>query len=347
MDNFTNDTNIPVEKQIKFNCTGDKVWNLDELPLTRAISGDYDNGVYMSYLDSSPEEKKKKLLKYCKPNIDKVIEAKLFGSDVTSDVFRDICYIITLYDAITTVVKGSDVLCSVNDLLFAALVNYNYSVGRTTNRIRSYGALSEIKRSEMANNDGAFDYREYIISGSNNEFENEYVAIKIDTTDYSCNLTLYLPIIQCRLGRFRFATERIAARMTWYGDTDNTEMTVPPHIWMAMIEDGVSQRLSAKFFKGEAKNLSKYVDSSPSFIDEICDMNDCKVILSFINAYDIEVNDIGEIELYNTKELPKIEKKRLVQWEEIREGSSNYALASNFFYVARITGSTIQIRMFN
>lgn len=340
-----NTTNIPEERQITFEATGDRIWDLDQLPLTRVHSGDMDNGMFISFLETNPKEKRRLLTQYCRPRFEQVLETKIFRQDINDDSFRKICFMLTLYDAIMTVLKGAGVLCSVDEMYFATMVNYNCSRGISRNRIRSYSALMEIKQSEMNSGDGSLNYSEYLITGSNGEFDNEYVSIKINSKDYSCDFLLHLPIIQCRLGRFRFATERIPAMMSWIGDIDNVALTVPPHIWLEMIKEGMGRRLTAKFFKGEAKNLSKLIDADSRFIDEVCDMNDFKVVLSFINAYQLEVNDNNEIEIYNTKEKPKIEGTRAIKWEEIRQGSGNWALASDFFYVAKLSSSTVQIRM--
>lgn len=340
-------SNIPVERQIKFRATGDRIWDLDELHLTRVHSGDMDNGNFVSFLDTNPTIKKQMLQKYCKYNFEKVLEQKIFGQDVTDDELRNISFMLTIYDACITVLRGGGILCSTDEMYFAALVNYNCSKGTSKNRIRSYAALMEIKQSEMAAGDGSLNYSEYLIMGTNGDFDNEYVSIKLPTNNaYSSDIMLELPIIKCRFGRFRFATERIPGMMSWADDPDKTKLTVPPHIWMEMIKEGVSNRLTAKFFNGEAKSLAKIVDLDTKYVDEVCDMNDFRVALAFINAYQMDINDDNELELHNTNELPDINKVNSLKWVEIREGSGKWALASNTFYVVKLIGTTVQVRMY-
>ena len=58
MADFTEDNSrgIPVDRQITFpSITGDLIWDIDQLPLTRVHSGDCDNSVYISFLGDNRE----------------------------------------------------------------------------------------------------------------------------------------------------------------------------------------------------------------------------------------------------------------------------------------------------
>lgn len=349
MADFTEDNSrgIPVDRQITFpSITGDLIWDIDQLPLTRVHSGDCDNSVYISFLGDNREAKRRYLKKYCRPNFIRSLEVKIFHIDITDDELRKIYYMLTLYDAITTVLIGSGVLCSIDELFFAALVNYNYSTGKARNRINSYGALMDIKSNENINNSGELNYAEYILL-NDEPLDIEYKTIPFYTNDYSCNFTIRVPIVNCRFGRFRFATaERLPATLSWLDSSEETNFIIPPVIWHAMVAEGLARRHRIKFFKGESKNLHEYFNIDPKFIDEICDESDFRVIASFVNDYTLDVDETYHfITIYNTKDKPVLNTRRL-HWEQKSENSNDYILYSDYFYVAKISSATVQIRMY-
>ena len=317
-------------------------YDINQVELTHVQSGDMDNNVYYSYFNGNQQAKEQtlKMLLKSKSALTTIVDT-IFNENISDDALRKITTALTFYDAIINITQSSSPVKSVDDLYFALLVNYNCSKGVSRNRIKSYSALADIHESGISEENG-LDYREYIINSTDGNFDNDYVAITMDTTkNYSCKMVLNIPIIKLRLGRFRFATERIPAYMTFHGDSDDTQLTVPPNIWLEMVREGVGNRITPKFSKLESRSLQKVVDSDPRFIDDIMAQNDFKSVMNFINAYDIEVNDSGEIVINNTEELPDITVNRGLEW--VPKSGGRYVLSSYNFYVAKLTGSAIHI----
>lgn len=319
-------------------------YNIEDVKLTSVKSGDQDNNIYYSYYNGNQELKQKILDTYLElndsgqPFAETLIDC-IFRAKITGDNLRQMMTAITFWDAMIEITKGNSPVKSADDLLFAILVNYNCDKGVSKNRIRSFQALQDARESS-ANNDG-LDYREYLINVENGNFENDYVAIPIDTTDnYSCKMILNIPIIKLRLGRFRFATERIAGYMTFNGDPDNTQVTVAPGIWMEMVNEGVNNRITPKFSKLESRSLQKVVDKDPKYIDDILAQNDFKSRFNFMNVYDLEVNDNGEIVISNTKMPPEINIAKM-EWTE--KSGNRYVLNSYDFYIAKTTRNAVHI----
>lgn len=310
--------------------------NIDDIELTHVQSGDQDNNVYYSYFSSNAEKKKQVLdTLLTKGAINDLIDS-IFSGDISDDRLRRITSALTFYDAVVELTKNSTRVTA-SDLFFATLVNWSVSRGNGTNRIRSYSAL-------VMAHDGradALDYREYIVNGEGEgKFNNDYKAITISPKGYGNKMIVHLPIIPMKFGLFRLATERVAGYMTVIGDTDNTQHTIPAYLWLEMVSESMSRRITTKFSNFESKNMYKLIDADHKYIDEILAINDFHSVFNFMNTYTLEFDDNGEMTLLNTEEPPELEDVNGFEWVPTRTG---YYLKSPQFYIAATHASAVHI----
>lgn len=316
-------------------------YNLDEVELTHVQSGDMDNNVFYSYYSSNKEQKKKAIDNMLLKGAIQEMISTIFNGDISDDQYRGITSALTVFDAVLDISKNS---CQVtaSDLFFATLVNWNVSKGNGTNKIRSFAALQNAKSSSKE----GLDYREFIVEGEGDgKFNNEYVTILISPKDFGNKMQISLPIMPIRpkkLGLFRLATERVAGYMTIVGDSDQTRHAVPPHIWMPMVEEGMSRRVTTKFSKLEGKHLSKLISDDHKFIDEILAINDFHSVMNFVNMYSIEFDENGELYVCNTSEPPETEDiPNGFEWKDAP--GKRYWLKSPNTYVVSKHGSAVHI----
>ena len=319
-------------------------YNIDEIELTHVHSGDMDNNVFYSYFSSNKEQKKKTLDTMLLKNAMSDLVASIFNGDISDDQLRRITSALTVYDAVLDLTKSSSHITA-SDLYFAALVNWNVSKGNGTNKIRSYAAL-QAAHDGMKDTGEGLDYREYIVNGDGEgKFNNEYVTILISPKEYGSKMQINLPIMPVwpkKLGLFRLATERVAGFMTIVGDPENTSHTIPPHLWMTMVEEGMSKRITTKFSKLEGKSLTKLISTDHQNIDEILALNGFQSILHFMNTYTLEFEDDGELRVVGTDEPPEeVNEVNGFEWMELRK--MTYYLKSSKYYVVSHHGSAVHI----
>lgn len=314
-----------------------------KIKLTRLKCGDQDNNIWYGYYTEEPEEAEKTLqMLTAAPNSMDEIEAIIFNDDITADGYRRILRVLTVYEEYGKRVGDTNATARKAQIyFFAALVNYNSTISKAVPGIKSFHAASEAASSARA--DGReLDYREYIVSGENDNWDNQYKSILTDNNDYSVKIQLKLPVKTLRFGVWKFATDRIPGVMELIGDPDNNKLMVPAAVWMKIVNEGISNRKSTKFLKFQDKSLSKVVKVDSKTVDDILKQNDYKTVIHFPNAYDIEINDNNELVLYNTRELPDIEnQKGRFEWVEYSEG--NWVLDGKEFYIVKKTGNTIHI----
>lgn len=318
-------------------------YNLDEIELTHLESGDTNNNVYYSFFSSNSEQKKKIIDTMLLKNAIGDLIDKIFNGDITEDQLRKITTALTVYDAVLEITNTSTSVTA-NDLYFAALVNWNVSTGNGTNKIRSYSAL-RAAHDGIPQDGKNLDYREYIVNGrGEGKFNNDFITILISPKDFGSKMQINLPIIPLwpkKLGLFRLATERVAGFMTIVGDPDNTSHTIPPNIWMSMVEEGMSRRVTTKFSRLESKSLTKLVSLDHQNIDEILAVNGFMSAFNFINTYTLEFEDDGELRILNTEEPPEIDNVSGFEWVEIRH--MTYFLKSARYYLVAHHGSAVHI----
>lgn len=318
-------------------------YNVDEVELTHVQSGDMDNNVYYSYFSGNTKQKKAIIDKMLIKNALQDMIDKIFAGDISDDQLRKIMTAITVFDAVLEISNTSSTVTA-NDLFFATLVNWNASKGNGTNKIRSYSALQNASEA-VKNNGSELDYREYIVEGEGDgKFNNDYVTILIAPKGYGNKMQVSLPIMPIRpkkLGLFRLATERVAGYMTIVGDPESNRHTLPPDIWLPMVQDGVNRRVTTKFSKLEGKHLTKLVSDDHKFIDEILAINDFHSLMHFMNAYALEFEDNGELILVNTEEPPEDDLATGFEW--INVPGKKYWLKSPKFYVAATHGNSVHI----
>lgn len=324
-----------------------KKWNYDieQVELTHLTSGDMNNNIFYSYFSSNTDQKKKVLDTLLTKNGMRDVTDMIFSGSISDDQFRKIATALTFYDAVLTITNNS-ADCTANDLYFAAIVNWNVSKGNGTNMIRSYSAVSAARDSD-ANDGGTLDYKTFLVNGEGEgKFNGDYTTILISPKGYGNKMELHLPILPIRpikLGLFRFCTEHVAGYMTIVGDPDSTSHMLPAHIWMAMLEQGISKRITTKFSKLETKHLSKLVDTDHKYIDDILAINDFQSAFSFMNAYQLDFTDDGQLSLVNTTE-PPIEEVEKVSGFEFKETRANtWWLKSADFYIVSSHGSSVYI----
>lgn len=320
-------------------------YNIDEVELTHVHSGDMDNNIFYSYFSGNKEQKKKILDTMLIKNAMNDLIDKIFAGDISDDQLRKITSALTVYDAVLDMTKSSASVTA-SDLYFAALVNWNVSKGNGTNKIRSYSAL-QAAHDGMSDKGEGLDYREYIVNGQSEDskFNNEYVTILISPKEFGSKMQINLPIIPCfpkKLGLFRLCTERVAGFMTIVGDPGNTSHTIPPHIWLQMVEEGMSKRITTRFSKLEGKSLTKLVSTDHQNIDEILALNNFQSLIKFMNTYTLEFEDDGQLKVVNTDEPPEeVNDVNGFEWVEIRP--HQHFLKSSRYYLVAHHGSTVHI----
>ena len=323
-----------------------KKWNydVDQIELTRVVSGDMDNNIYFSYFSENKKQKKTILDTMLVKNAMTDLIDKIFAGDVSDDQLRKITTALTVYDAVLDLTKASSNITA-SDLYFATLVNWNVSRGNGTNKIRSYSSL-QAAHDSAANTGEGLDYREYIVNGEGEgKFNGEYINILLSPKEFGSKMQINLPIIPIRpakLGLFRLCMDRVPGYMTIVGDPDNTSHTIPPHIWHALVEESMNRRVTTKFSKLEGKHLSKLLSADHENIDEILSINDFHSALHFMNIYSLEFEDDGQLRVLNTAEPPEeVEETNDFEWVEIR--NMVYFLKSPRYYLVATHGNSVHI----
>lgn len=284
------------------------------------------------------------------------VESIIFSNDITADGYRKILKILTLYEAYGEHANKSEATAKrANILFFATLVNYNGTVSKAVNRIKSFQAAREAM--EIASKNGEVDYREYIISGNNTNWDRDYKTIILDNKNYSSKINIKLPIVRLPLGFWRFASDRIPGVLEIvHPDVDNTPIVVPYTSWMNIIRDAVGKRRITKFSKLEDRFLGKLIKLETNTIDEILIQNNYARIFHFANAYDMFIDSYGRLVVCNTHiNTARDEDQPIDPESELDEipasmcwvplGPDKYMLTGNTreFYLAKITGSTVHI----
>lgn len=309
-----------------------------QIYLTHVQSGDMDNGVYYSYFAGN-EDKKVQALKtvLTKKHVIEPFIHELFNGDISDDMYRRMTTFLTFIETICEH-SGDGLNVRPDALFFALLVNWNASRGNGTNKIRSYGAL-QAAQSNALSKGIELDYREFIVNGeSESKFSGDYITILVNAPQFGNKFQINLPIIPMKLGLFKLATEHVAAYMTIVGDPDNTSHTIPAYLWLQMIEEGMSRRITTKFSKLEGKSLSKLISTDNKYYEEILSNNDFRMVDNFMDIYDIEFEDDGTLVLRNTNEPPEFSKQAAgLEWAE-RNGSSYYLKYKNFYLVSKLNG---------
>ena len=316
-------------------------YNVDEVELTKVVSGDLNNNIYYSFFKSNPEQKKDALKSLVKKNVLLTIVDKIFEGDITDDQLRKITTALTFYDSLLEITKSNINVSSVNDLYFALLVNWNASKTGSPNRIKSYSSLHAAKDSYISAEDGNLDYREFIINSTENDrFDNNYITIPISPNSFSCKMQLKLPIIKRKLGLFSLCTERVSGYLSVIGDPDNSDLMVPYYLWLSLIEEGMSKRATTLFSVLETRFLQKLVDTDANYINEILAINNYRSVDNFVNAYEMVFDDSGVMTLCGTQEPPKL-KSNNIEWINVRD--NEYLLNSYKFYIIAKTKGTVHI----
>lgn len=312
-------------------------YDIEQVEFTHVQSGDTDNKAFYSYFSGNRDKAKKQLDQFLVKDAVSITVQSIFNGDISDDQFRRITTLLTCWDAILSITNTSaDV--TANDLFFALLVNWNAGKGNGTNKIRSYAALQSAKASAVAAGNG-LDYREYIVNGEGEgKFNNDYVTIVISPKEFGSKMAVNLPIIPMKLGLFRLCSERVPAYMTIVGDPDNTSHTIPPHLWLTMVADGMSRRITTKFSKLEGKHLAKLIDADQKYIDEILEMNDFRTVYNFLDFGEMEFDDNGSITLVGTEEPPEIENVSGFEWVEMRK-MTYFLKCADFYLVEKKNGA--------
>ena len=326
--------------------TGD----INEVALTPLSTGDLDNGVYLSYFDGNPEIKKKNLEIFIKNKahnpIDDLVSDVIFsGGDISDDILRRCTIMLTFFDAIRDITGTEAVVKNPKALYFALVVNWNASKGNGQNKIKSVSAMTMAEEVTAQ-----LDYREYIVNGGgdNTKFDGDYKSIRVVNKDFSSEIELMLPIVRGILGTFRFCTDGIAGRMRFSNDPDSTEYMIPARLWMDMIAEAMGRRLTTRFSSFENGRLHKLIKLEARTIEDLLSINNFSVKFSFINAYEIHIDDDmgGELELVNTSEPPELPKEGGEEnptWQWYDNANKKALKYSRGIYYVTMSGSAIKI----
>ena len=315
---------------------------IQKLKLTRLKCGDQENNAWYGFYSENPDDAEAvlKMLTMAGNGMDEV-ESIIFNNDITADNYRKILKVLTVYEEYGK--RSGDTNATANKaqiLFFATLVNYNGTASKAVPGIKSYQAAREAASSAKAEG-RELDYREYIISGDSANWDKEYKTILTDNKDYSTKIQVKLPIINLRLGLWRFATERIPGIMELVGDPDNNKLVIPAPTWMNMIKDSIKHRITTKFSKFEEKSLHKVIKIDANIIDDILAQNSFRSVIHFANVYDISINENNELVIHDTTEPPHISNVSGFSWNDA--GHDDWVLNCNDFYVVKMTGNTIHV----
>lgn len=313
-----------------------------KIKLTRLKCGDQDNNAWYGFYSENPADTEKTLnmLTAAGNGMDEV-ESIIFNDDITADGYRKILKVLTVYEEYGKRSGDSSATAAkARILFFATLVNYNSTASRAVPGIKSYQAAREAATSAKAEGK-ELDYREYIISGDNTNWDNEYKTILTDSKDYSCKIQVKLPIVKKKFGLWQFSTDRIPGIMELIGDPDNTKLLIPANTWMRMIEEAMGKRITTKFSKFEEKSLHKIVKVDSNIIDDILAQNNYKSVVHFVNAYEISINENYELVVHDTIEPPDINDVSGFNWNDYSR--DDWVLNCNEFYLVKMTGNTIHV----
>lgn len=313
-----------------------------QINLVHLKCGDQDNNVWYGSYSEHPDDAEAvlQLLTTANNSTDE-IESIIFDGDISADNYRQILKILTLYDEYGKRTSNDNMsVRKANILFFATLVNYHGTALKNNVKIKSYQAAREAASS--ANVEGReLDYRDYIISGNTTNWNNEYKTIITDNNEYSTKIQLQLPVVNLRLGLWRFATDRIPGIMELVSDSDNTKYVIPASVWMNFVADAISNRITTKFSKFEEKSLHKMIKIDANTIDDILAQNNFKSVIHFPNAYKISINENSKLVVHNTNEPPDISNASGFVWTKV--GSSDWVLNCNDFYLVKMIGNTIHV----
>lgn len=330
-----------------------------KIKLTHLECGDQNNNAWYNTYESHPEDAVNVLDMVLRAGngMDEV-ESIIFAGDITADGYRKILKILTLYEAYGVYARNPEATAKkANILFFATLVNYNGTVSKAINKIKSFQAARDAV--ETASENGSLDYREFIISGNNTNWDRDYKTIVLDAKNYSSKLNIKIPIVRLPLGFWRFASDRIPAVLEIVDNrVEGTPIVVSYTTWMNIIKDAMNGRRRTKFSKFDEKSLGKLIKLENDTVDEILAQNNYGSIFHFVNAYDMYVEPgKNQLMVCNTK-IAKLgsdldewsDDKRLSELDDvpmnlnwIPAGEGKYLLWSKEFYLAKLTGSTIHI----
>lgn len=313
----------------------------EKMKLTTLKCGDQDNKAWFGSYSENPDDAEKVLaMLTAAPNGMDEIESIIFNDDISADGYRKILKALTVFEEYGKRTGDSGSTWNKAQILFfATLVNYNGTISKAVPGLKSYQAAREAANSAKAEG-RELDYREYIISGNNSNWNNEYKTIVTTNKDYSVKIQVQLPIVKLKLGLWRFATERIPGIMELVGDPDNTKLLVPATTWMRMIEEAMGKRITTKFTKFDEKSLSKIVKVDADMIDDILAQNNFKSVIHFINEYDMSINENNELVLHNTNEPPEFTTSGF-SWNDT--GHDDWVLNCDEFYLVKMTGNTVHV----
>ena len=303
--------------------------------LTKVSSGDMDNGPIIAYMENNEELKIKTLQQFVANNASNPLIDMLqgiFTYDIDDDTFRKVSIALSFFDAICEITHKDPPTKNPNEIYFALLVNWNATKHSNAYRIKSRQALT----AAASKQDGDLDYREYITNndGEDTKFQGEYKNINVALNDWSSDIILKLPIIKGPLGTFRFCTEKIAAKMVFKSDSENTEHMVSSSLWLSLIEEGISKRRTMRFAPFESGRLAKIVKVDNNVINQILAENDFSRRYSFMNIYDLDYTDQGNIVLKNTTTPPELEENTSgLSWGAFY-GKAMVLQCARSFYVA-------------